>query len=75
MIEFRKVEREGFILVEFELSGPISPDVFSEVLNKLEKLNLRYDRGIVVSGLWLYCFIFHRLHLGPPSSCKVGCGI
>ena len=62
-----KVERkEGFVLVEFELEGAISPEKLREIT--LEKLGLELKdarSGIVISGrgpIWLYSYLCHLLH-------------
>jgi len=64
-IEFKKHEKKDFTLIEFELDGAVTPEIFSEVSKKLKELNIRYSGGIVISGrgpIWLYGYILHFFH-------------
>ena len=61
MIQFKTREGEGWTLVEFELSGPVSPDV----LHGLTLPKVDFRKGVVLSGrgpVWLYACLVHHYH-------------
>lgn len=61
MVKFKVEEKENFTVVEFELQGPITPEVLKGI--KLPKINPQ--KGVIISGrgpVWLYGFLVHELH-------------
>ena len=60
-IGLRVSPRDTYSLVEFELSGPISPDD----LRGLEVPEVYATKGVVISGrgpIWLHAYLAHIYH-------------
>ena len=72
MIKFMVEEREDFSVVNFELDGPLSPQDLPEVLREFSKENLKFNKGIVISGrgpIWLYGTLIHECHPAKWIAC------
>jgi CRISPR-associated protein Csx3 len=62
LIQFKTEQREGFVLVTFDIEGGVcSPDD----LIGLEVPEVPLDQGVVISGRgqwWLFAFLVHEYH-------------
>jgi len=64
-IKFKIQKFESFQVLEFELSGVITPDKLEVVLRDFRKLKLAMSKGLVISGrgpIWLYAALIHEAH-------------
>jgi len=60
-VEFKVREKDDFTLVEFQLSGPISPGELKDIVPP----EVDPRKGVVISGrgpVWLYGYLVHHYH-------------
>lgn len=60
-IKFNVVEREEYVIIEFELDGPIVP----EALRSIRPPSVPAGKGVILSGrgpIWLYGYLIHHYH-------------
>ena len=60
-MKFHTIESPSYTLVEFELDGPISP----EILQNLNPPHVNFKKGVILSGrgpVWLYSYLTHHYH-------------
>ncbi|MEM0235886.1 CRISPR-associated ring nuclease Crn3/Csx3 [Thermofilum sp.] len=60
-IKFNTIEKDEFVIVEFELTEPILP----EDLKNIRPPSIKCSKGVVLSGrgpIWLYGFLIHHYH-------------
>ncbi len=63
MVAFTTKEYENFTVVEFELSGPITPDQLPEIIERAPHVDP--TKGVVISGrgpIWLHSALAHHYH-------------
>jgi len=62
-ISFTSKETKKFLLLQFELKGPIAPDTLRGLERRVPKVVS--TKGVVISGrgpTWLYCTLVHVYH-------------
>ncbi|MEM2570034.1 MAG: CRISPR-associated ring nuclease Crn3/Csx3 [Candidatus Bathyarchaeia archaeon] len=60
-IKFNVTERDEYVIIEFELDKPLTP----EELRGIKPPSTPIGKGVVLSGrapIWLYAYLIHHYH-------------